>query len=160
VRLREGALTAGDLPGGFSAPQRTSTTVLRDSLTPGHELVGEVDFSVSGPDAQDVVAYLVFATPADATAFFAAPRVASEERNPLTFVPYGLDNPVQCRSAGVRGQAGNLLGMTACFVPRGTVVVVGISTLVDSSAALSHGNPDNAITLVAVGLRHYDAVLR
>lgn len=161
TRLRTAPITSAEAPEGFSAPIVSVGSAVQNGVTKGQGLLGEVDITLSGNDAQDVIGYLVFSSDADAGAVFAGKSVATPEAsNPVVFTPYGFEYPVVCKSAGMVSATGERSGVTTCYAHFGYVLVVGLSAVPDPDGKVQHGNNDHAIALAAAGVRHFERVNR
>jgi hypothetical protein len=158
-RLLRSAIANNALPAVFSAPVVSSSATIQQMLAGTPDLVGEVDIALTGPDTQDLIAYLVFSSDDAAVAALRDVRLGPDEDNPQDFFPYGLDTLARCRSAGSSTPDAGRVGATACFAQSGSVLIVGLSAAADPGDVLQHGSPARAIALLATGIRHFAAVM-
>jgi hypothetical protein len=157
ARLLSGGIGAVALPPGFALVQVHPGTSLSVAFVGPPGLLGEVDVELAGPDVHDQIAFLVFSSADAAGAALQRARVAVDEQDPLSILPYGAAVPIRCRSAG--GGAANDSGanVTACFSQSGSVLVVGLSAG-NNAAPTQQIRLDRAVALLTTGLRQLVAL--
>jgi len=148
-----------ELPPGFSGPSVGAADFFINDLARAHGVLGEVDVTLSGPDASDAIVYLVFPDADAARAVFDGQAPAAPYTNSSSVDVPAAGFPLRCNSFGGRGPNGQLAGVTLCNALLGEVEVIGFSqALFDEGAPISGGNMDAALALTRAGAAHLNAV--
>jgi outer membrane murein-binding lipoprotein Lpp len=143
-----------ELPQGFTAPRVWAASAFLNDLTKSHDVIGEIDLVVDGPDTAAQAAYLVFPSPGKAKAVFDLQAPEQGAQNPSTFTPTGMDVPAKCFSFG-RSGGSQPVGVTICDALVGSVEVTGYSQLAGNA---QHGNNDSATALLKAAVEHMQKV--
>ena len=139
------------LPSGFSSPQRP-VKVAPDSEDSKFHPLGEATISLTGPDSEDFVGFVVFPTAADAQAQF------KDQQGPDNFLLPGSSYPSTCYT-GNNSSGNPAYGFTQCEVLIGNAYVFGNSRVHGSSQQQGNRNSTVLLTQFAVAHLQYIALL-